>query len=63
MKTDRINGMALQRVTLVVAYLGWVDFDFEDPLPARFCLGNWEFGKTGWDMGKMMEHPNQSQPR
>ena len=40
------------RVTLVVAYMGWVDLDFKVPLSAGFCLGRWEFGRTGYTSGK-----------
>ena len=39
------------RVTLVVAYLGWVDF-FLIPLSAWFCMGRWEFGRIGWSTGQ-----------
>ena len=41
------------RVTLVVAYLGWVDYDCGSflCLPG-FCLGCWEFGRIGWSTGQ-----------
>ena len=39
-------------MTLVVAYMGWVDLDFDVPLSPRFCLGRWELGKTGWAAGQ-----------
>ena len=34
-------------MTLVVADLGWVDFNFDIPLSAIFCWGSWESGRTG----------------
>ena len=41
------------RVTMVVAYLGWVDYDFgHSSLSAWFCLGRWEFGRIGWSTGQ-----------
>ena len=40
------------RVTLVVADLGWVDLYFDVPMPARFCWGQWGFGRTGWAAGQ-----------
>ena len=42
----------LYRVTLVVAYLGWVDLNLDVQLSAGFCLGRWEFGRTGYTSGK-----------
>ena len=32
--------------------MGWVDLDFDVPPSARFCLGQWEFGRTGWAGGQ-----------
>ena len=40
------------RVTPVVAYLGWVDLDFDVPLSAGFCIGRWEIGRTCWLYGQ-----------
>ena len=37
---------------------------FVVPPSAQIWLGCWEFGRSGWaaGLGKMVEHPNQSQP-
>ena len=32
--------------------MGWVDSYFDVPPSARFCLGQWEFGRTGWAGGQ-----------
>ena len=40
------------RVTLVVVDLGWVDLYFDVPMSARFCWGQWGFGRTGWAAGQ-----------
>ena len=44
----------LYRVTLVVADLVWVDLYFDVPIPmsARFCWGQWGYGRTGWAAGQ-----------
>ena len=42
----------IYRVTLVVADLGWVDLYFDVPMSARFCWGQWGFGRTGWAAGQ-----------
>ena len=51
------------RVTLVVADLGWVGMNFKVPLSAQFCLGCWEFDRTGCaarqDHGTSESKPNQ----
>ena len=40
--------VTLYRATLVVADLGWVDLNIDVPLPAKFCEGRWELGRTGY---------------
>ena len=48
------------RVTLVVAYLVWVDFDFDVPLD--FALADGNLAEMGGQVKRMKEHPNQINP-
>ena len=43
----RTGNKAAYRVTLVVANLDWVGLNFLVPMSALFCMGKWDFGRTG----------------
>ena len=43
------DGMeTLYRVSRLLANLGWVAFDFGCSTLWTLCLGQWEFGRSGW---------------
>ena len=54
---SRSSHLVVDMVDLV-----WFTWILIAPLPAQLFLGWWEFGKVAWQLGKMVEHSNQSQP-